>query len=123
MIMIKSPKPLIQAIKAGERNVRITTPRFLAACAIADQCDGDITNIKRFLECALARKNNIYLEDRPPCRIGIVTAKGKTYQVKVNLSICAASINVIELLNENHVGLKMEKDMQGFVTGNAEIFR
>ncbi|MBR6980052.1 MAG: hypothetical protein IKH88_09495 [Prevotella sp.] len=38
MTEINSYKPLERAILAGEKEVKISTPKFLLACAVAEKC-------------------------------------------------------------------------------------
>ena len=41
MITVNSYKPLEQAIKDGEKTVKVEAPKFLVACAVAEKLRGN----------------------------------------------------------------------------------
>ena len=57
MTTVNSFKPLGQAIMDGEQTVKVETPRFLAACAVAEKCSGIPERIKSFLDLLLKKQS------------------------------------------------------------------
>ena len=84
MIEVKSKKPLLEAIQNGEQFIKITDPKFLLACLVAEEWDNDKTNVKKFLNVILGSKNVIDMQDRPQIRVGLVNEKGKVWRMFIN---------------------------------------
>ena len=57
MIEVKSKKPLLVAIQNGEQNIKVTAPNFLLACLVAEECDNEKSNVKKFLNVILGSNN------------------------------------------------------------------
>ena len=69
MTEVKSKKPLLEAIQNSEQNIKVTDPNFLLACMVAEECDNDKSNVKKFLNDFLGSKNVIGMQDRPQIRV------------------------------------------------------
>ena len=95
MTEVKSKKPLLEAIQNGEQNIKVTDPKFLLACLVAEECDNDKSNVKKFLNVILGSKNVVDMQDRPKIRIGIVNEKGKVWRMFINLSICSTALGFL----------------------------
>jgi len=68
---VKSKKPFLEAIQNGELQIKITDPKFLMACLVAEECENDKGNVKKFLTTILARKNHTYTQDEVQLKTGI----------------------------------------------------
>ena len=121
MTEVQSKKPLLEAIQNGEQSIKITDPKFLLACLVAEECDNDKSNIKKFLNAILVSKNVIETQERPQIRVGLVNEKGKIRWMFINLTICAIALGIIDILNDTYAKIKVEKDESGNLTGNVEI--
>jgi hypothetical protein len=121
MTEVKSKKPLLEAIQNGEQNIKVTDPKFLLACLVAEKCDNDKSNVKKFLNVILGSKNVIDMQERPQIRVGMVNEKGKVWWMFINLSICSTALGIIDILNDTYAKIKVEKDERGNLTGNVEI--
>ena len=99
MIEVKSKKPLLEAIQNGEQNIKVTDPKFLLACLVAEKCDNDKSNVKKFLNVIFGSKNGIFTQDRPQIRVGVVNEKGKVRWLFVNLTICSTALGILDILN------------------------
>ena len=121
MTEVKSKKPLLEAIQNGEQNIKVTDPKFLLACLVAEECDNDKSNVKKFLNVILGSKNVIDTQDRPQIKVGLVNEKGKVWWLFINLSICSTALGIIDILNDTYAKIKVEKDERGNLTGNVEI--
>ena len=121
MTEVKSKKPLLEAIQNGEHNIKVTAPKFLLACLVAEECDNDKTNVKKFLNVILRSREGIYMQDRRPIKVSLVNEKGKVWWMFINLSICSTALGIIDILNDTYAKIKVEKDENGNLTGNVEI--
>lgn len=121
MVEVKSKKPLLEAIQNGEQFIKITDPKFLLACLVAEECENDKSNVKKFLNVILGSKNVVFMQERPQIRVGLVNEKGKVRWLFINLSICATALGIIDILNDTYAKIHVEKDEKGFLTGNVEI--
>ena len=121
MIEVKSKKPLLEAIQNGEQFIKVADPKFLLACLVAEECENDKSNVKKFLNVILGSKNVIDMQDRPQIRVGLVNEKGKVWRMFINLSICSTALGIIDILNDTYAKIKVEKDERGNLTGNVEI--
>ena len=121
MTEVKSKKPLLEAIQNGEHNIKVTAPKFLLACLVAEECDNDKSNVKKFLNVILRSKEGIYTQDRPSIKVSLVNEKGKVWWMPISLSICSMALGIIDILNDTYAKIKVEKDENGNLTGNVEI--
>ena len=121
MIEVKSKKPLLEAIQNGEQFIKITDPKFLLACLVAEECENDKSNVKKFLNVILGSKNGVLTQDSPQIRVGLVNEKGKVWWVFINLSICATALGIMDILNDTYAKIRVEKNEKGILTGNVEI--
>ena len=121
MIEVKSKKPLLEAIQNGEQFIKITDPKFLLACLVAEKCENDKSNVKKFLNVILGSKNGVHTQDSPQIRVGLVNEKGKVWWMFINLSICATALGIIDILNDTYAKIRVEKDERDNLTGNVEI--
>lgn len=121
MVEVKSKKPLLEAIQNGEQFIKITDPKFLLACLVAEECENDKSNVKKFLNVILGSKNVVFMQERPQIRVGLVNEKGKVRWLFINLSICATALGFLDILNDTYAKIHVEKDEKGFLTGNVEI--
>ena len=85
MTEVKSKKPLLEAIQNGEQNIKVTDPKFLLACMVAEECDNDKSNVRKFLNVILGSENVVDMQDRPQIRVGMVNEKGKVRWLFINL--------------------------------------
>ena len=121
MTEVKSKKPLLEAIQNGEQIIKVTAPKFLLACLVAEECDNDKSNVKKFLNVILRSREGFYTQDRPSLRVSLVNEKGKVWWMFINLSICSMALSIIDILNDTYAKIKVEKDERGNLTGNVEI--
>ena len=105
----------------GKQIIKVTNPKFLLACQVAEECDNDKSNVKKFLSVILGSKNGSYTQDRPQIKVGLVNEKGKVWWLFINLSICSTALGIIDILNDTYAKIKVEKDERGNLTGNVEI--
>ena len=121
MTEVKSKKPLLEAIQNGEHNIKVTAPKFLLACLVAEECDNDKSNVKKYLNVILRSKEEMYSQDRPSIKVSLVNEKGKVWWMSISLSICSMALGIIDILNDTYAKIKVEKDENGNLTGNVEI--
>ena len=121
MTEVKSKKPLLEAIQNGEQIIKVTAPKFLLSCLVAEECDNDKSNIKKFLNSILGSRNWAYMQDRPTLRVSLVNEKGKVWWMFIDLSMCSTALGIIDILNDTYAKIKVEKDERGNLTGNVEI--
>lgn len=121
MTEVKSKKPLLEAIQNGEQIIKVTAPKFLLSCLVAEECDNDKSNIKKFLDSILGSRNWVYTQDRPSLRVSLVNEKGKVWWMIIDLSMCSTALGIIDILNDTYAKIKVEKDERGNLTGNVEI--
>ena len=121
MTEVNSKKPLLEAIQNGEQNIKVTDPKFLLACLVAEKCDNDKSNVKKFLNVIFGSKNGIFTQGRPQIRVGVVNEKGKVRWLFINLTICSTALGIIDILNDTYAKIKVEKDENDNLTGNVEI--
>lgn len=122
MTIVNSYKPLEQAIKDGEKTVKVETPKFLVACAVAEKCGGLPEHIKSFLDLLLKRQNwdaNSYSELYYP----ILSDKGRVFRIRLNISLCADALKVMGLLKQYGAGLRVCRNEEGAMTGEMEILQ
>ena len=79
MTEVKSKKPLLEAIQNGEQNIKVTGPKFLLACLVAEKCDNDKSNIKKFLNVILGSENVVDMQERTQIKVGMVNEKDKVW--------------------------------------------
>ena len=122
MTIVNSYKPLGQAIKDGEKTVKVGTPRFLVACAVVEKCQGIPERIKSFLDLLLNNQSwdaNVYSELYYP----IISEKGKIFRIRLNISLCADALKVMSLLKQYGAGLQVCRNEEGAMTGEMQIIQ
>jgi len=118
---VKSKKPFLEAIKNGEQQIKITDTKFLMACLVAEECENDKGNVKKFLTSILARKSHTYTQDEVQLKTGILNEKGKVRWCTINLSVCATALGIIDILNDTYAKIMVEKDENGHLTGGVKV--
>ena len=119
MIGIHSYKPLEQAILAGEKEVKVTTPKFLIACAVAEECQADPDATKRLIGMVMEGKR--FHQHNPEMTQTLLSGKGRAYKMRVTLTAIADALHIIKILNELYAFVKVKKDDEGHLTGLVEI--
>lgn len=122
MTTVNSYKPLEQAIKDGEMTVKVESPKFLVACAVAEKCQGIPERIKTFLDLLLKRQSwdaNGYSELYYP----ILGDKGRVFRIRLNISLCADALKVMGLLKQYGAGLEVCRNEEGAMTGEVQIIQ
>ncbi len=119
MTGIHSYKPLEQAILAGEKEVKVTTPKFLIACAVAEECQADPDAAKRLIGIVMEGKR--YHQYNPDMTYTLLSGKGRAYKMRVTLTAIADALHIIKILNELYAFVKVQKDDEGHLTGVIEI--
>ena len=121
MIEVSSKKPLLAAIQSGEQAVRVTDPKFLLACMVAQECGNDKNNIKKFLSLIQARNNGDYNVDPSFLKIGLAQKNGRVKWVDITLSACATALGIMDILESNHSAVKVVRTVDGLLTGEVQI--
>ena len=122
MTTVNSYKPLEQAIKDGEKTVKVEAPKFLVACAVAEKCKSMTGRIKSFLDLLLNRQNrdaNGYSELYYP----ILSDKGRVFRIRLNISLCADALKVMDILRQYGAGLQVCRNEEGALTGEVKIIQ
>ncbi len=115
MTTVNSYKPLEQAIIDGENTIKVETPKFLVACAVAEKCEGLPDNIKDFLDLLL-QHNNKTAQDYSLLYYPIIDDNNSRYQVRVTISLCADAIKIMGILKKYGTGLRMCRNTDGALT-------
>ena len=76
---VKSKKPFLEAIQNGEQQIKITDTKFLMACLVAEKCDNDKENVKKFLSIVLSSKKGNYGSE-PKAASSRLTIKTAVFQ-------------------------------------------
>ena len=118
---VKSKKPFLEAIQNGEQQIKVTDPKYLMACLVAEECENYKVNVKKFLTSILAKNNRSYIQDEVQLKTGILNEKGKVRWFTINLSVCATALGIIDILNDTYAKIMVEKDENSFLTGIVEI--
>lgn len=121
MIEVSSKKPLLSAIQSGEQAVRVTDPKFLLACMVAQECGNDKNNIKKFLSLIQASNNGDYNVDPSFLKIGLAQKNGRVKWVDITLSACATALGIMDILESNHSAVKVVRTVDGLLTGEVQI--
>lgn len=121
MIEVSSKKPLLAAIQSGEQAVRVTDPKFLLACMVAQECGNDKNNIKKFLSLIQASNNGDYNVDPSFLKIGLAQKNGRVKWVDITLSACATALGIMDILESNHSAVKVVRTVDGLLTGEVQI--
>ena len=121
MIEVSSKKPLLSAIQCGEQAVRVTDPKFLLACMVAQECGNDKNNIKKFLSLIQASNNGDYNVDPSFLKIGLAQKNGRVKWVDITLSACATALGIMDILESNHSAVKLVRTVDGLLTGEVQI--
>ena len=122
MTTVNSYKPLEQAIKDGEKTVKVEAPKFLVACAVAEKCEGMTGRIKSFLDLLLNRQSrdaNGYSELYYP----ILSDKGRVFRIRLNISLCADALKGMDILRQYGAGLQVCRNEEGALTGEMQIIQ
>lgn len=121
MIEVSSKKPLLAAIQSGEQAVRVTDPKFLLACMVAQECGNDKNNIKKFLSLIQASNNGDYNVDPSFLKMGLAQKNGRVKWVDITLSACATALGIMDILESNHSAVKVVRTVDGLLTGEVQI--
>ena len=121
MIEVSSKKPLLAAIQSGEQAVRVTDPKFLLACMVAQECGNDKNNIKKLLSLIQASNNGDYNVDPSFLKIGLAQKNGRVKWVDITLSACATALGIMDILESNHSAVKVVRTVDGLLTGEVQI--
>ena len=122
MTIVNSYKPLEQAIKDGETTIKIETPKFLVACAVAERCGGLPNQIKNFLDLLL-KKQGRDASDYSELYFPILNDKGKTFRIRLSISLCADALKIMDILKQYGAGLEVIRNEEGVMTGEVQILR
>ena len=120
MTEVNSYKPLEQAILDGDREVKITTPKFLIACAVAEKCLADPSYANRLIGLVMDQRNGIrqYSQEMAYSQLCF---KGRPYTLRVTLTTIADALHIIKILDGLYASIKVQKDDEGHLTGMMEI--
>lgn len=121
MIEVNSKKPLLAAILSGEQIVKVTDPKFLLACLVAQECGNDKNNIKKFLSLIQASNNGDYNVDPSFLKIGLAQKNGRVKWVDITLSACATALGIMDLIESNRSSLIVVRTADGLLTGEVQI--
>ena len=120
MTEVHSYKPLEQAILEGEKEVKVTTPKFLIACAVAEKCIADPSFTNKLIGLVMdQRKGNRQFHTETT--FTLLGDKGKSYTQRVTLTSIADAINIIKILDGLYASIKLQKDDDGHLTGVMDI--
>ena len=122
MTTVNSFKSFDQAIKDGEENIKIETPRLLVACAVAERCGGIPNQIKNFLDLLL-KKQGRDASDYSELYLPLLNDKGKTYRIRLTLSFCADALKIMGILKQYGAELQVGRNEEGVMTGEVRILR
>ncbi len=122
MTLVNSYKPLEQAIKDGETIIKIPIPKLLVACAVAEKCEGIPNRISSFLDLLLKNLGG-GAGDYSGLYYPILNDKGKTYRIRLSVSLCADALKVMGILKHYGACLHVCKDSDGVMTGEVHILR
>ncbi|MBR6979488.1 MAG: hypothetical protein IKH88_06605 [Prevotella sp.] len=120
MTEIHSFKPLEQAILEGEKELKVTTPKFLIACAVAEKCQADPDAIKRLIGFVMEERNGIR-HSNPETTYTLLSDKGRPFMVRLTLSTIADALHIIKILNQLYASIKVQEDENGHLTGMIDI--
>ena len=112
---------MLAAIQSGEQAVRVTDPKFLLACMVAQECGNDKNNIKKFLSLIQASNNGDYNVDPSFLKIGLAQKNGRVKWVDITLSACATALGIMDILESNHSAVKVVRTVDGLLTGEVQI--
>jgi hypothetical protein len=121
MTEVLSYKPLEQAIDNGDDVVKVTSVKFLLACAIAEKCDFESANIDALIGLVMAEKNGYYVKDNPDFTFPLLNSKGRTFRKPINLTVLSVALRVMQILKDKDVKVSMVKDENGNLTGMMNI--
>lgn len=122
MTTVNSYKPLEQAIMNGENTIKVDNHKFLVACAVAEKCEGLPDNIKTFLDLLLQHKNKT-ARDYSSLYYPVINDKGKTFQIRLTISLCADALKIMNILRKYGVGIETARNEEGTMTGEMQIIR
>ena len=120
MTEIHSFKPLEQAILEGEKELKVTTPKFLVACAVAEKCHADPEAVKRLIGLVMENRNG-YRQSNPEMTYTLLSDKGRPFMTRITLSTIADALHIIKILNQLYASIKVQKDEDGHLTGMVDI--
>jgi hypothetical protein len=78
--------------------------------------------IKSFLDLLLNRQSrdaNGYSELYYP----ILSAKGRVFRIRLNISLCANALKVMDILRQYGAGLQVCRNEEGALTGEMQIIQ
>ncbi len=121
MTEVLSYKPLEQAIENGEETVKVTSTKFLLACAVAEKCDFEPANIDMLISLVMDAKNGCFVKDNPHYTFPLLNSKGRTFRMPINLTILSVALRVMQILNDKEATVSLQKDENGNLTGVMNI--
>ena len=121
MTEVLSYKPLEQAIDNGEETVKVTSTKFLLACAVAEECDFAPTNSAMLISLLLDANIGCFVKDNPYYTLPLLNSKGRTFRMPINLTILSVALRVMQILNDKGATVSLQKDENGNLTGVMSI--
>ena len=76
---------MLEAIQNSEQNIKVTDPNFLLSCMVAEECDNDKSNVRKFLNIILGSEKVVDMQERTQIRVGMVNEKDKVWWMFINL--------------------------------------
>jgi len=119
MTEINSYKPLERAILAGEKEVKITTPKFLLACAVTEKCHANPSYTNRLIGLVMEEKRQRHYN--PETTYTVLSDKGRPHKQHVLLSTIADALHVAKILDGLYVTISLHKNDDGHLTGMMDI--
>lgn len=120
MTEIVGYKPLEMAIMNGEKTVKIASPKFLMACAVAEKCQTDRSSINNLVGLVMAAKGDKrqYNEETT---VSLLNYKGKPVTQLVTLTTIADALHILKILDALYVSISVQKNDDGHLTGIVNI--
>ena len=121
MTEVHSYKPLEQAILNGEKEVKVTNPKFIIACAVAEKCLADPSYADKLIGIVMDRRNGNHQYSPEMLSYTLLNDKGKPYVLRVTLTAIADALHIIKILDGLYASIKVQKNDEGHMTGMMEI--
>lgn len=120
MTEISGYKPLEQAIMNGEKEVKVSSSKFLMACAVAGKCQADPSNINKLIGLVMSEKGD-RRQYNPETTCSLLNYRGRPFTQQVTLTTIADALHVIKILDALYVTISLQKDDNGNLTGIVDI--
>ena len=121
MTEVQSYKALEQAISEGETNIMLTSEIILTACAMAERCGFDQSDISKYIGLVQVAKQDKSVRYDPDYSIALLNEQGRPYRKYITITILANTLRVIQLLDCLHARVSMHRDDSGNLTGVADV--